>query len=322
MLEHTLKKHVRFVKGGYIYLICKMDFSRINHKLPIEKLKHPVAIARGIDLRVLRLDKTHPEISGNKWFKLKYNLIEAKAQGISTLLTFGGAYSNHIYAVAEAAKLFGFKSIGVIRGEAHHKLNPTLQYATESGMHFKYVDREAYRHKTNPEFIDKLRSEFGDFYLIPEGGTNSLAIKGAAEIADSIDESFDYYCLSVGTGGTITGLINGLRNKGQVIGFSALKGSFLNDEVSALLSEYSNDQFNNWAINNDYHFGGYAKVKPELLDFIKKTEQELGLVLDPVYTGKMLYGVIDMISQGQFEPGTKILTIHTGGLQGRAGFGL
>lgn len=299
-----------------------MDFSQINESLPIQKLENPKAVAQGIDLRVLRLDKTHSEISGNKWFKLKYNLIEAKEQGISALLTFGGAYSNHIYAVAAAAKLFGFKSIGVIRGEAHSELNPTLRYATESGMLLKYVDRETYREKTKPEFIEKLKSEFGEFYLIPEGGTNSLAIKGAIEIAESINEPFDYYCLPVGTGGTIAGLIKGLKNQGKIIGFSSLKGSFLTDEVSELLSEFPNDQFNNWQINNDYHFGGYAKVKPELLDFIKKTEKELGLMLDPVYTGKMLYGVIDMIEKGRFKPGSKILTIHTGGLQGKAGFGL
>lgn len=299
-----------------------MDFSQINQNPPIQPLEHPTAIAKGIDLRVLRLDKTHPEISGNKWFKLKYNLIQAKEQGYSTLLTFGGAYSNHIYAVAAAAKLFGLKSIGVIRGEAHSELNPTLQYATESGMHLKYVDREIYRDKTNPEFIERLKLEFGDFYLIPEGGTNSLAIRGAAEIANVITEPFQYYCLPVGTGGTIAGLISGLKNQGQTIGFSSLKGSFLTDEVSKLLSDFSNNQFNNWQIDNDYHFGGYAKVKPELLDFIKKTEETLGLMLDPVYTGKMLYGIIEMISHGRFERGSKILAIHTGGLQGRAGFGL
>lgn len=299
-----------------------MDFSQINQNPPIQKLEHPAALAKGIDLRVLRLDKTHPEISGNKWFKLKYNLIDAKKQGFSTLLTFGGAYSNHIYAVAAAAKLFGFQSIGIIRGEAQSELNPTLQYATEGGMHLKYVDREVYRGKTNPEFIEKLRSEFGDFYLIPEGGTNSFAIRGAAEITEIINEPFDYYCLPVGTGGTIAGLISGLKNQVQIIGYSSLKGSFLSAEVSDLLSQYSNSQFNNWQINNDYHFGGYAKVKPELLDFIKKTEETLGLILDPVYTGKMLYGIIDMISHGRFERGSKILAIHTGGLQGRAGFGL
>lgn len=299
-----------------------MDFSQINQNPPIQPLEHPTAIAKGIDLRVLRLDKTHPEISGNKWFKLKYNLIQAKEQGCSTLLTFGGAYSNHIYAVAAAAKLFGFQSIGVIRGEAHTKLNPTLLYATESGMRLKYVDRETYRGKTNPGFIERLKLEFGDFYLIPEGGTNSLAIRGAAEIANVITEPFQYYCLPVGTGGTIAGLISGLKNQGQTIGFSSLKGSFLTDEVSKLLSDFSNNQFNNWQIDNDYHFGGYAKVKPELLDFIKKTEETLGLMLDPVYTGKMLYGVIDLIEKGRFKPGSKILAIHTGGLQGRAGFGL
>jgi len=299
-----------------------MDFNQINESLPIQPISHAEAVKRGIDLRILRLDQTHPEISGNKWFKLKYNLLEANKAGYTQLLTFGGAYSNHIHAVAGAAQLFGFQSIGIIRGEEHRELNPTLTYAKERGMILKYVDRESYRQKTDKLFIEKLEMEFGEFYLIPEGGTNKLAIKGAAEIVDFFTEEFDYYCLPVGTGGTIAGLITGLQNQGRIIGFSALKGSFLTKEVSELMETHSTDSFINWEINNDYHFGGYAKIKPELLEFIKEMESDHGLLLDPVYTGKMLFGVIDLIKKEIIPPGTKVLAIHTGGLQGRAGFGL
>lgn len=296
-----------------------MNFSQINEQLPIEKLAHPLAEKHHIDLQILRMDLTHPEISGNKWFKLKYNLLEAKNQGYSKLLTFGGAFSNHIYAVAAAAKLFGFDSIGIIRGEPNNTLNTTLQFATNSGMNLKYVDRDSYRKKTEVNFIDQLKEEFGEFYLIPEGGTNPLAIKGVAEMAELISEKFDYCCLPVGTGGTIAGLITGLMGKVDIVGFSALKGSFLQKEVGQLLSE---DHPKNWSIQNDYHFGGYAKTKPELMQFIEEFEKDFQLQLEPIYTGKMLYGIFDMMEKGCFENGSRILAIHTGGLQGRAGFGL
>ena len=299
-----------------------MDFQAINDALPIEEIAHPEAIKRSIDLRILRLDQTHAEISGNKWFKLKYNLLQANQGGQSTLLTFGGAYSNHIYALAAAARLFGFQSIGIIRGEEYAELNTTLSFAKANGMMLKYMDRQSYRIKMDGHIIGELKKEFGDFYLIPEGGTNELAIKGASEIADHIHDEFDYFCLPVGTGGTMAGLISGLNTQGKIIGFSSLKGSFLAEEVSDLLSKYSQRELNNWKINNDYHFGGYAKVKPELIEFIKEVESGFGLLLDPVYTGKMLFGVIDLIKKGVIPSGSKVLTIHTGGLQGRAGFGI
>lgn len=299
-----------------------MDFHQINERLPIQSIPDSEAVKRGIDLRILRLDQTHPEISGNKWFKLKYNLLQARQAGHSKLLTFGGAYSNHIHAVAGASHLFGFESIGIIRGEEHTELNPTLSFAKEHGMILKYVDRESYRKKTEASFIEGLRKELGDFYLIPEGGTNELAIKGAAEISSLIHKKFDYYCLPVGTGGTIASLITGLQNHGRIIGFSALKGSFLTEEVSTLLGNYTQQKFGNWEINNDYHFGGYAKVKPELIEFIREMESDFDLPLDPVYTGKMMYGLVDLIRKGVIPKGAKVLAIHTGGLQGRRGFGL
>ena len=270
---------------------------------------------------IKREDLNHSTISGNKWRKLKYNLKKAKKQGYTSLLTFGGAYSNHIYATAAAGKEFGFKTIGVIRGEEHLPLNPTLAFAQTQGMHLHYMDRTTYRDKSKPEIIDSLKATYGEFYLIPEGGTNALAIKGCSEIIDEIDEPFEYLCCPVGTGGTIAGLIAGLAGKSNIIGFSSLKGDFLKQEVSDLLAN-NHTLHDNWTIATDYHFGGYAKTKPQLLDFMHEFEQQHKVPLDPIYTGKMLYGIYDMIRSDRFIPGSRILVIHTGGLQGKAGFGL
>ena len=212
----------------------------------IFKLKHsinqPVILpkSKGVELCIKREDKIHPFVSGNKYRKLKYNLIEAKNKDFKTLLTFGGAYSNHIAAVASAGKTFGFKTIGVIKGEElkdNIADNTTLSFAKQCGMQFKFVSREDYRKKTSKAFIDNLESEFAAFYLIPEGGTNALAIKGCEEILNNEDESFDYICTAVGTGGTISGLINCSKPSQQVLGFSALKGGFLQQDISKFVTK-------------------------------------------------------------------------------------
>lgn len=270
---------------------------------------------------IKREDLNHPVISGNKWRKLKYNLQEAQKQGHKKLLTFGGAFSNHIYATAGAGKEFGFETIGIIRGEAHLPLNPTLSFATASGMHLEYMDRATYRRKSEPDTINLLKQQFGDFYLIPEGGTNPLAIKGCEEIVHEIKVGFDYLCCPVGTGGTVTGLISGLQGKSNLIGFSSLKGDFLTAEVSDLLKQ-SGKSYDNWSVNAAYHFGGYAKTKPALLEFMSDFEERHQIPLDPVYTAKMLFGIYDLVQSGFFPTGTRIVAVHTGGLQGRAGFGL
>lgn len=258
----------------------------------------------------------HPFISGNKYRKLKYNILEAQRFQKTRLLTFGGAYSNHIAAVAAAGSEFGFKTIGVIRGEelvAKVADNPTLSFAKKQGMHFHFVSRESYRLKTTNDFIESLKSKFGDFYLIPEGGTNTLAIKGCEEILTENDKNFDFICCSVGTGGTISGLINSSGTSQNILGFPALKGEFLKEEIS----KFANNP--NWDLISDYHFGGYAKINTELISFINEFKAQYGLPLDPVYTGKMMYGVFDLIRQGYFPKGAKILAIHTGGLQGIQG---
>ena len=274
---------------------------------------------RGIKLFLKREDLLHSQISGNKWRKLKYNLQAAIDQGQKKLLTFGGAYSNHIYATAAAAKEVGLDSIGVIRGERSEPLNATLAFAEQAGMHLHFVSRSLYREKEEAFFIKNIHEQFGDFYLVPEGGSNTLAVKGCTEIVEEIDTEFDYLCTAVGTGGTIAGLIAS-EQKAKVIGFSALKGDFLQNDVKKLLNEYSYAGNVNWLINNEYHFGGYAKFKPELIDFIKSFKQKHNIQLDPVYTGKMLFGIYDLIEKDYFDNDSTIVALHTGGLQGLAGF--
>ncbi|SDI39666.1 1-aminocyclopropane-1-carboxylate deaminase/D-cysteine desulfhydrase [Winogradskyella thalassocola] len=269
-----------------------------------------------IKIAIKREDLIHPFISGNKYRKLKFNIEEAKANNEKTLLTFGGAFSNHIAAVAYAGKEYGFNTIGVIRGEELREkkdLNATLTFAKSCGMQFEFVSREVYRTKMNSDFINSLRNEFGDFYLIPEGGTNELAVKGCEEILEADDSEFDYICCAVGTGGTISGLINSSKKHQKILGFPALKGDFLQEDIRKFANQ------DNWKLITDYHFGGYGKIKLELISFINKFKNDYNIPLDPIYTGKMLFGIFDLIALGYFPTDSKILVIHTGGLQGIAG---
>lgn len=269
-----------------------------------------------VELFIKREDKIHPFVSGNKYRKLKYNLLEAKKQGLKTLLTFGGAYSNHIAAVAAAGKGLSFETIGIIRGEElESKIsgNPTLNFAKKNGMQFKFVSREVYRTKTSESFIEKLNNEFEDFYLIPEGGTNDLAVKGCEEILADVINDYDYICCSVGTGGTISGLINCSKLSQQVLGFPALKGGFLQQDISKFVERA------NWKLISDYHFGGYAKTNEDLIRFINQFKKEQEIPLDPIYTGKMMFGIFDLIKKDYFPIGSRILAVHTGGLQGIEG---
>ena len=284
---------------------------------PIVELKSAVLVKFGARILVKREDLNHPFVSGNKWWKLKYNLQEAQRFGKDTLLTFGGAYSNHIYATAAAARELGLKSIGIIRGEKTDPLNHTLAFAESCGMKLHYVSREEYRHKTEVAFIQKFHDQFGDFYLIPEGGTNELAVKGVVEFASTLINKvdFDYLCLPVGTGGTMAGMVQGFAGKKNILGFSVLKaGWFLNDEVK----NWSDNLFDNWSIVKDYHFGGYAKTTNELLEFMNGFEQQYQLPLDQVYTAKMMFGIFDLVQKGFFKKGAIILALHTGGVQGRS----
>lgn len=285
---------------------------------PIQHIRGDWLEKAKVKLLIKREDMNHPRVSGNKWWKLKYNLEEAKRLGYSRILTFGGAYSNHIFATAAAANTEGFESVGIIRGEETLPLNSTLRFAKEKGMALQYFSREAYRKKSEPVFIEKLEQQFGSFYLVPEGGTNSLAIKGCEEFAQTLlSTEADYLCLPVGTGGTMAGLVAGFLGKRKLLGFSVLKGgSFLADEVRKLVLDYSGRSFSNWQIATDYHFGGYAKTNPGLIDFINSFQQEFQIPLDPAYTGKMIFGICRLIKEGFFDRGSTILALHTGGLSG------
>jgi 1-aminocyclopropane-1-carboxylate deaminase len=266
-----------------------LDYSNIT-------LQHisPSWLPANIQAAMLRLDLLHPEISGNKWFKLKYNL---EAAGKRPVVTFGGAYSNHIAATAAACALMEIPCTGIIRGERPAVLSHTLQNAAAKGMQLEFVSREAYRNKDT--------TSYPDAYIIPEGGNNEAGIRGCQEILTLADTSqFTHILCACGTGTTLSGLISSALPHQQVLGYVVLKGAaYLQDELP---------KSNNWRLIHDYHGGGYAKTSPALISFINQFYQETQIPLDVVYTGKLVYG----FSQSVFPPGSKILLIHTGGLQG------
>lgn len=288
----------------------------------VQEITDPLLEQKKIKLLIKRDDLIHLEISGNKWRKLKYNLEEAKTTGYSTILSFGGAFSNHILALASAGKEFGFKTIGVIRGEPDYSNNPTLSLAVKKGMHLHFVSREDYRHKNETAFLDVLKSKFGDFFVVPEGGSNCHAVRGCQELVSSIKDPFDIFCCSVGTGGTIAGIISSKFQCKNIIGFAALKGDFLHNDVQELLRSCDIRAMSSWEINTTYHFGGYAKFDRTLVDFINKFYGDHHIPLDPIYTGKMLFGIFDLIKKDHFQEGSRLMVLHSGGLQGIRGFNI
>jgi len=263
-------------------------------------------------LAILREDLLHSEVSGNKFRKLKFNIIEAKLRQIKTILTFGGAYSNHIAATAAAGKMCGLSTIGVIRGdELASKVNdnPTLSYARSCGMKFHFVSRSDYKEKESEDFLEQLRAQFGSFYLLPEGGTNALAIKGCAEMMSAQTEPYDCVCTAVGTGGTLAGIATGASMDQKVFGFSALIGTFQEEVVRTYASNL------NTFITDSYCFGGYAKIDSTLVRFINEFKLKTQIQLDPIYTGKMMFGIFDQMKTQKIFKNSRILAIHTGGLQ-------
>lgn len=290
---------------------------------PVQEIYDPLLDHHGVRLLIKRSDLVHPTISGNKWYKLKYNLLAARQQGYQALLSFGGAYSNHIHALAAAGHAYGFNTIGMIRGEAYQPLNPTLQFAVDHGMALHYLNRVDYRLKESVLFVEQLQQRFGEFYLLPEGGTNELAVQGCRELLADVVEPFDLVACACGTGGSFAGLVAALNGTHQALGVAVLKGAeFLRDAVQQWVLQSTRQQFDNWQIESDYHHGGYAKTTPELLAFMQDFEQLHGIPLDPVYTGKLFFALYALVKQQHFARGTTLLAIHSGGLQGRAGFGL
>lgn len=283
-------------------------FDHIAQSVPYQHIQLPYPL----HLDIKRLDLIHPQISGNKFFKLKYNLLAAKQQALSGVLTFGGAYSNHIAATAYAAHLFGLKSIGIIRGEelADKPLNPTLARVQSLGMQLHFVSRHEYRLRNDANYLQQLHHQFPETFIIPEGGTNELAVQGCQEILSQSDlEQYDVICCAVGTGGTISGLIERSASHQKVLGFSALKGDFLQQEIRLWTKKQ------NWSLTDAYCCGGYAKTSSDLLTFIENFEEQYAVPLEPIYTGKMMFGLFDLIKNNYFPAGTRILAIHSGGLQ-------
>ena len=285
-------------------------FDHIAFPIPYQTLQLP----QPVQLTIKRLDLIHPQISGNKFFKLKYNLLAAQQQGFSQVLTFGGAFSNHIAATAFAAQYFGFQSIGMIRGEelASQQFNPTLQTAQDLGMQLHFLSRFEYRLRHQAEYLQQLQQQYPQAFIIPEGGSNALAIQGTQEILSPDDlENYDVICCAVGTGGTLAGIIESSSEQQHVLGFSALKGDFLKHDIQQWTDK------SNWSLTDAYCCGGYAKTTLELLQFMQQFEQQHHIPLEQVYTAKMMMGILDLIQYHHFPAHTRILAIHTGGLQGK-----
>lgn len=283
----------------------------------IEPIPLPICDRKEIYLSVLRLDQVHPIISGNKFWKLKYNLKTAVEQNNKGILTFGGAYSNHIYAAAAASREVGLACLLFIRGEQPQPLNYTLRSVLDWGAQLHFISREEYRSRNDDAYLNHLQQKYPDHYIIPEGGTNHLAIKGIIEGMKfmNVKDQFDYECCPVGTGGTMAGIISTISG-GKILGFPALKGDFIKTDMEQLLSSEDIHVDTKWEIISDYHFGGYAKFNQQLIDFIN----QFPLTTDPIYTGKMFYGIVDLITKNYFPPESRILAVHTGGLQGIKGF--
>jgi 1-aminocyclopropane-1-carboxylate deaminase len=291
-----------------------------ENNILLQKIKTTFLDEKKVELFILREDQIHPTISGNKWRKLKYNVKEAKEKGLKTIVTFGGAFSNHIAATAAVGAELGLKTIGIIRGEKVS--NSTLDLAEKNGMQLQFVSREEYKQQLKESLAIEFNfwEKYPNCYVIPEGGSNALAVKGCAEIVDNIPIDYDVICCASGTGGTIAGIIS--STKKQVIGFPALKGgAFLEEDIKHLLSMvYPKKKFNNWELITDYHFGGYAKVKPDLVEFVQAFKKDYNIVLDFIYTGKMLFGLFDRIKNTNQFDGKRIVVVHTGGIQGNKGF--
>lgn len=291
-------------------------------KADTEEIQDELFIKKQVTVSVLRLDKIHPLVSGNKLFKLHYFLEEAIEGKHDTVLTFGGAYSNHLTATAYACKLLQLKSIGIVRGEKPAPLSHTLQQCLQDEMQLKFITRLQYDEKDDAAFISELKHEFGECVIIPEGGYHPLGAKGASLIMDLIkDNSYTHICIPTGTATTTAGILLAANQWQTVVSMPVLKG--LTDTETRIKHLTGNDdEFSNLIILDDYHFGGYAKKTEQLIQFMNHCWQKYKLPLDFVYTAKMFFGIIDRIKNDGFEKGSKILCLHTGGLQGNKSLSL
>lgn len=285
---------------------------------PLQKISDPILKEKQLEVWVKRDDLIHEHVMGNKWRKLKYNVAFACDNGYEGLLTFGGAFSNHIAATAACCKENGLRSKGIIRGdELDEQSNPTLRFAYEQGMELEFVSRHDYRLLKND--LKAIQYQHPQLYCLPEGGTNELAIKGCEEIIGEINIPFNFLITAIGTGGTMAGLLSGMKGQDQLIGVSALKGDFVHRSFQDL-KQQMNIPFDNYQIIDSFHFGGYAKTTDALIDIIDEVKKEQGIQLEPIYTGKMYFAFKKLAEDNYFPINSQIILLHTGGLQGIAGF--
>ena len=285
-----------------------------NFTINIESLNNALFSKHGVTVSMLRLDTIHPVVSGNKIFKLHYFLDDAFNSIHKQIITFGGAYSNHLAATAFACKVTGIKSIGIVRGEKPPNLSHTLLFCIENGMQLEFISRSSYRNINDGEFLNSLTKKYGDHTLLPEGGYSLEGANGAKLITNYFNsKDFTHICCPVGTATTFAGLIMGCGDDTGITGFSALKNLA---DIGVRLKELGIDAKKKYSFNGDYHFGGYAKKNSALIAFINTFYEDNKIPLDFVYTGKMMFGVYSLINNNYFPPGEKILCIHTGGLQG------
>ena len=290
---------------------------------PLQKIELPIFKEKEVNVYVKRDDLMHPEVSGNKWRKLKLNIDTFQKGNYQSIITFGGAYSNHILATAKAGYDFNIPTIGIIRGEETLPLNPTLKRAQELGMQLEYISRSVYRNKHTPEFLSNLQERHPKAYIIPEGGANLLGLLGCKKIVEEISLDFDYVLTDCGTGATLGGIALALAPHQKAIGIPVLKqGEFILNEVKENYKQLglSNINWNSILLETQYHFGGYAKHTQELIEFMRWFYTNTEIKTDPIYTGKLFYALVDLIQKDYFPTNSTIITVHTGGLQGIEGF--
>lgn len=291
----------------------------------LEPINHPLFNAEGVDVYLLRLDQIHSLVSGNKWFKLRYNLKHALDCGYDRVISFGGAYSNHLHALAWAGAKLKIPTLGIVRGEVEYASNPTLTDARNWGMQLHFVSRKEYRLRDDPLYQKELLAAYPNSYIVPEGGSNALAVRG-------FDDFFTLPCWqqlpspdllvsACGTGGTLAGLIAAKPANTDVLGIPVLKGAgFLYRDIEFFLASVGKASEQQWSLDLDGHEGGYAKQTTALREFMRTFELDTGIELDPIYTGKMMFRLHKLLEQGKFTPGTSVVAVHSGGLQGRRGF--
>lgn len=288
---------------------------------PIQEISHPVFTQHNVTVTIKRDDLIHPIISGNKWRKLLFNIKTAQSQKAKGILSFGGAYSNHIHALAYACHQAKLPCIGVIRGEPRYANNATLTQAQQWGMKLCFVDRKTYRLRHDIDYLTELQKRYSGYSIVPEGGSNTLALPGLAQVIDELKSQtkYDSLFVPVGSGGTIAGLIAADKEEHHIYGVGVLKQcEYLQQEIINLLPQKAKT-FKNWTLLSQYHVGGYGKFTSQAIKAINEFSQYTHIPLEPVYSGKMILAILDLIKQGYFPPGHRIMLIHTGGLQGLNG---